>query len=63
MKKILEHGYNTYQTRCYKCSCLFSYELEDINKDCLVTCPECGSNEIHSPIDKVYSSKILDKEN
>lgn len=41
MIKIIEEGKKEFVGICRRCSCKFSYEVEDICVD-YVTCPDCG---------------------
>ena len=47
MIKVIEHGYKRYSMRCYKCNCLYEYELEDIRQGA-VDCPDCGRTNNHN---------------
>lgn len=58
MKKIIEHGYKSYKTRCDTCNCKFTYDIEDIDGT-FVSCPECGSKHYHTLLDKIPGTNVV----
>ena len=48
MIEIIKKGHKKFRDTCFKCGCEYSYELEDVKKDC-VKCPQCGTLNAHMP--------------
>lgn len=61
MKKIIRHGYGRYHNICEHCTCHFTYELEDVDAEGHVTCPECDHVCEHSSFHPDHDSKLGEK--
>lgn len=53
MKKIIKKGKTIFQTKCIRCECEFTYDLDDLKRDTYigfmgVYCPECDCKVPHS---------------
>jgi PHP family Zn ribbon phosphoesterase len=61
MIKVIEHGYNKYSCKCYRCGCLFEYELTNIENES-VKCPDCGGLCNHNyTLNVDFTSRIKDE--
>ena len=61
--KIIQKGKDSFTLTCYKCACVFSYELEDIG--CVVPgkikCPCCGEYLSHPVQTNPKNEKTLEE--
>lgn len=60
MIKVIEHGYKKYCTYCSICNCYFEYDVDDVNSNNIVKCPDCKRDCYHSTLNADVESQFED---